>query len=137
MRKFIKISDDFAINCEEILYVSGKQIYFKNNKDICLSEWDSSKILIEKLDSISTNDATNCFRIPKGVQRESFNIFIDELDLSIRAKNALKAANISSLGELIKFREADLRKLPNLGRVSLNEIKAVLNDLDLYLAGGK
>lgn len=51
---------------------------------------------------------------------------IEDLDLTVRAQNCLKAESIYSIGDLIKRTESELLKTPNLGRKSLNEIKEVL-----------
>lgn len=51
---------------------------------------------------------------------------VDELELTVRAANCLKAENIYYIGDLVQKEEADLLKTPNLGKKSLNEIKDVL-----------
>ncbi|WP_217125740.1 DNA-directed RNA polymerase subunit alpha [Hydrogenophilus thiooxidans] len=51
---------------------------------------------------------------------------IDELELTVRSANCLKAENIYYVGDLIQKTEQELLKTPNLGRKSLNEIKSVL-----------
>ncbi len=51
---------------------------------------------------------------------------VDDLDLTVRSANCLKAENIYSIGDLIKRTENELLRMPNLGRKSLNEIKEVL-----------
>jgi len=56
---------------------------------------------------------------------------IDELELTVRSANCLKAENIQYIGDLIQRTEVDLLKTPNLGKKSLNEIKAVLAEMGL------
>jgi DNA-directed RNA polymerase subunit alpha len=51
---------------------------------------------------------------------------VDELELTVRSANCLKAENIYYIGDLIQRTENELLKTPNLGRKSLNEIKEVL-----------
>ena len=51
---------------------------------------------------------------------------IDELELSVRATNCLRSANISTVGELVQRTESDMLKTKNFGRKSLDEIKNVL-----------
>ncbi len=58
---------------------------------------------------------------------------VDELELSVRASNCLKKANIRLIGELVQKTEAEMLATKNFGRKSLNEIKDVLKDLDLSL----
>ena len=51
---------------------------------------------------------------------------VDDLELTVRSANCLKAENIFYIGDLIQRTENELLKTPNLGRKSLNEIKKVL-----------
>jgi DNA-directed RNA polymerase subunit alpha len=51
---------------------------------------------------------------------------VDDLELTVRAANCLKAENIYYIGDLVLRTENDLLKTPNLGKKSLTEIKAVL-----------
>lgn len=51
---------------------------------------------------------------------------VDDLELTVRSANCLKAENIYYIGDLIQRSENELLKTPNLGRKSLNEIKEVL-----------
>ena len=57
----------------------------------------------------------------------------DELELTVRSANCLKAENIYYIGDLIQRTETELLKTPNLGRKSLNEIKEVLASRGLTL----
>ncbi len=56
---------------------------------------------------------------------------IDELELSVRATNCLRSANISLVGELVQRTENDMLKTKNFGRKSLDEIKNVLLNMGL------
>jgi DNA-directed RNA polymerase subunit alpha len=58
---------------------------------------------------------------------------VDELELTVRSANCLKAENIYYIGDLILRTENELLKTPNLGRKSLNEIKEVLASRGLTL----
>jgi DNA-directed RNA polymerase subunit alpha len=58
---------------------------------------------------------------------------VDELELTVRSANCLKAENIYYIGDLIQRTENELLKTPNLGRKSLNEIKEVLASKGLTL----
>ena len=58
---------------------------------------------------------------------------IEELELTVRSANCLKAENIHFIGDLVRRTEADLLKTPNLGKKSLTEIKDVLASHDLGL----
>lgn len=61
------------------------------------------------------------------------NLFksIDELELSVRATNCLKSANISLVGEIVQRHENEMLKTKNFGKKSLDEIKRVLGEMGL------
>jgi DNA-directed RNA polymerase subunit alpha len=95
----------------------------------------SSQILIEQLGVFFNIDAT--FPPAAGVGRQISTSAeptpdpillrpVDELELTVRSANCLKAENIYYIGDLIQRTETELLKTPNLGRKSLNEIKEVL-----------
>lgn len=58
---------------------------------------------------------------------------VDELELTVRSANCLKAEQIYYIGDLIQKTEQELLRAPNLGRKSLNEIKEVLTEKGLDL----
>jgi len=58
---------------------------------------------------------------------------LDELELTVRSANCLKAEHIHYIGDLVQKTETDLLKTPNLGKKSLTEIKDVLADRGLTL----
>ena len=61
------------------------------------------------------------------------NLFksIDELELSVRATNCLKSANIALVGEIVQRQEGEMLKTKNFGKKSLDEIKRVLGEMNL------
>ncbi|MBI4610985.1 MAG: DNA-directed RNA polymerase subunit alpha [Candidatus Rokubacteria bacterium] len=63
------------------------------------------------------------------------NLFrsVDELELSVRAYNCLKTANIRTIADLVQRTEAELLKTKNFGKKSLNEIKTILGEMGLSL----
>lgn len=70
---------------------------------------------------------------------------VDDLELTVRSANCLKAENINNIGDLVRRTEVELLKTPNLGKKSLNEIKEVLAthglelgmDLENWSGGGR
>ncbi len=56
---------------------------------------------------------------------------LEDLDLSVRAFNCLKAAKINSLSELVQYEQEDLMKFRNFGQKSLSEIEQVLHERGL------
>jgi DNA-directed RNA polymerase subunit alpha len=63
------------------------------------------------------------------------NLFrsVDELELSVRASNCLKTANIRTIADLVQRTEPELLKTKNFGKKSLNEIKTILGEMGLRL----
>ena len=57
---------------------------------------------------------------------------LEDLDLSVRAFNCLKAAKINSLSELVQYEQEDLMKFRNFGQKSLSEIEQVLAERGLH-----
>ncbi|MDX1547164.1 MAG: DNA-directed RNA polymerase subunit alpha [Rhodothermales bacterium] len=63
--------------------------------------------------------------------RELLSQTVDELDLSVRAHNCLKAANIKTIGDLVRREESEMLKFRNFGRKSLQELIEVLDERGL------
>ena len=63
--------------------------------------------------------------------RQLLKTKLSDMDLSVRALNCLKAADVDTLGELVKYHRNDLLKFRNFGRKSLEELDQVLEDLGL------
>jgi DNA-directed RNA polymerase subunit alpha len=57
---------------------------------------------------------------------------LEDMDLSVRAYNCLKAAKINSLSELVKYDTNELLKFRNFGRKSLMEIESLINEKGLH-----
>lgn len=66
-------------------------------------------------------------------QAKALDMTIDELDLSVRSYNCLKRAGINSVQELAKLDEADLMRVRNLGKKSIDEVRQKLASLGLKL----
>jgi DNA-directed RNA polymerase subunit alpha len=63
--------------------------------------------------------------------RQLLKTRVDELELSVRSSNCLRAANIQNLGELVSKTESEMLKYRNFGRKSLNELTTILEELGL------
>ncbi|MGD0090824.1 MAG: DNA-directed RNA polymerase subunit alpha [Planctomycetota bacterium] len=63
--------------------------------------------------------------------REKLKLPISVLEPSVRAENCLAAANVQSLGDLVRMSEADVLKIKNFGMTSLKEIRKKLGDMGL------
>jgi DNA-directed RNA polymerase subunit alpha len=63
--------------------------------------------------------------------RQLLNTKVDELELSVRSSNCLRAANIQSLKDLVRKTESEMLKYRNFGRKSLTELNSILDELGL------
>ncbi|RZL67032.1 MAG: DNA-directed RNA polymerase subunit alpha [Variovorax sp.] len=99
----------------------------------------SAKILVEQLAVFAQLEGGElaAFDQPAPRSAQQFDPIllrpVDELELTVRSANCLKAENIYYIGDLIQRTENELLKTPNLGRKSLNEIKEVLASRGLTL----
>lgn len=118
---------------------------------------DLDKLIIE-LDTNGTVDPEECVRYAGRILHEHLSVFVDfqdieedepeeqkqefdpillrpvdDLELTVRSANCLKAENIFYIGDLIQRTEVELLKTPNLGKKSLTEIKDVLASRGLSL----
>ena len=100
----------------------------------------SAKILVEQLAvfaQLEGSELAGVFEQPAPRGNTQFDPIllrpVDELELTVRSANCLKAENIYYIGDLIQRTENELLKTPNLGRKSLNEIKEVLASRGLTL----
>lgn len=97
---------------------------------------ENSNKFLEAIKQLKDKEISNTNYI-EDIQDEAFikvlNKSIDELNLSLRASNCLKNANIRTIGELTKKTEDDLAKTRNFGKISLLEIKTKLHELGLTL----
>ncbi|MBP7272788.1 MAG: DNA-directed RNA polymerase subunit alpha [Saprospiraceae bacterium] len=101
---------------------------------------EASKILIKHLmlitdENISFDDANsredNIVDEHVLYMRKLLKTSLEDLDLSVRAYNCLKAAKINSLGELVRFDTHELLKFRNFGKKSLVEIEELLQEKGL------
>ena len=99
----------------------------------------AAKILVEQLAVFAQLEGADAFELgaapARGAQQFDPILLrpVDELELTVRSANCLKAENIYYIGDLIQRTENELLKTPNLGRKSLNEIKEVLASRGLTL----
>ena len=70
---------------------------------------------------------------PRAEMNENLFRNVDELELSVRASNCLKTANIRTIADLVQKTEPELLKTKNFGKKSLNEIKTILGEMGLSL----
>ena len=101
---------------------------------------EAAKILIyhfmlfsdEKI-TLETNDAVGNEEFDEEVlhMRQLLKTKLVDMDLSVRALNCLKSADVETLGELVVFNKTDLLKFRNFGKKSLTELDELLANLNL------
>jgi len=111
---------DGSITPQEAVTAAGSIL--RDHLDICLPSDESS----EPAQEDSSDEAKS--QINQHLFRS-----VNELELSVRAANCLKNANIKSIGELVQKSENEMLKTKNFGKKSLNEIKEVLSEMGLEL----
>ncbi|SFQ88144.1 DNA-directed RNA polymerase subunit alpha C-terminal domain-containing protein, partial [Priestia endophytica] len=94
-----------------------------------------AKILTEHLNIFVglTDEAQKAEIMVEKEEEKVLEMTIEELDLSVRSYNCLKRAGINTVQELANKTEEDMMKVRNLGRKSLEEVKAKLEELGLGL----
>ena len=71
--------------------------------------------------------------IDRKYKEDIFNKPLNELELSYRAEHNLATDNIKYLGDLVRLSERELRRIPYIGKKSINELIEVLNTMSLRL----
>jgi len=117
-RLTLEIFTDGSINAEDALDYASKvlQQYFA-----IFSKVQSTPVKIQ-----SDNADEETLRIRKLLQKS-----VDEMELSVRSYNCLKANNIKSIGQLVQLTEADMLKFKNFGRKSLTELTEKLKSMNM------
>ena len=64
--------------------------------------------------------------------RKLLKMSVDELELSVRSHNCLMAANIKTIGDLVRRDEQEMLKFRNFGRKSLTELTKILEEKSLH-----
>ena len=97
----------------------------------------AARILQDQLQPFINFDEPEIPKEPSLKEALSFNHNllkkVEELELSVRSANCLKNDNIVYIGDLVQKSESEMLRTPNFGRKSLNEIKEVLQQMDLSL----
>lgn len=118
-RLVLEIWTDGSITPEEGVSIGAKIMQEHLNLFIQLTETtDAMEIMVEK---------------EEDQKEKALEMTIEELELSVRSFNCLKRAAINTVEELTQKTEDDMMKVRNLGKKSLDEVKAKLDELGLSL----
>ncbi|MBE6301207.1 MAG: DNA-directed RNA polymerase subunit alpha [Parabacteroides distasonis] len=117
----LEISTDGSIHPKEALKEASKILIHH------FMLFSDEKIAIEAAET----DGTEEFDEEVLHMRQLLKSKLVDMDLSVRALNCLKAADVETLGELVKFNKNDLLKFRNFGKKSLTELDDLLDSLNL------
>lgn len=114
------VHTDGSVNAKEALTIGGK-----------ILKEHIEKFITEKIDEPFTQEEEE---VDAEKQRITnlLKTSIEDLNLSVRAYNCLKSANINTIGELVSRDEQDLLKFRNFGKKSLAELVEVIEDKNLH-----
>ena len=117
----IEIDTDGSINPKDALKEAAKILiyHFMLFSDENITLVPEEKTVTEEFDESSLHI------------RQLLKTKLVDMDLSVRALNCLKAAEVETLGELVAFNKADLLKFRNFGKKSLSELDDLLESLKL------
>ena len=97
----------------------------------------AARIIQDQLQAFINFDEPEVQQDQSAAEKLSFNSNllkkVEELELSVRSANCLKNDNIIYIGDLVQKSESEMLRTPNFGRKSLNEIKEVLQQMELNL----
>lgn len=111
-------------------YPTLDRVYSEDNSAKILKEYDLCKgcwaSFYRWVNNVPENRDTNTVN-------EEDSEKIDELEISVRAYNALRRVGINTIDDLCKLTEAELRKIKNLGKVSAEEVITALTEKGRHL----
>ena len=120
----LDVRTDGTVTAQEAVHNAAKilsdHIKFFINFDEFQEEEQQQELVEEEVKAAERNRLRKILLTP-----------VDELELSVRAHNCLKAANIKTLAELVQLQEAELLKFRNFGRKSLQELAEVVQNYGL------
>ena len=112
----LEIETDGSIHPKEALKEAAKILIYH------FMLFSDEKIIIEE------QEKSNNSQLDEEIlrMRQLLNSRLSDMDLSVRALNCLKAAEVETLGQLVKYHRADLLKFRNFGKKSLTELDELL-----------
>lgn len=116
----MEVTTDGSVNPKEALTIAGKILKDHIEKFITEEIEEPFKDEEEEVDAESIRIA-NLLRTS-----------IEDLNLSVRAYNCLKSANINTISELVSKDESELLRFRNFGKKSLNELQEVIEEKNLH-----
>jgi DNA-directed RNA polymerase subunit alpha len=125
-RLVIKIWTDGSITPQKAISQAASILI--DYMDLFIFEYVNGDSELEQMESSAPSSAWSNAALSENLVKS-----VDELELSVRASNCLKNAQIKTIGELVQKTDHEMLKTKNFGRKSLNEIKDVLHSMGLRL----
>lgn len=117
----LEISTDGSIHPKEALKEAAKILIYH------FMLFSDEKITVETEEKKKTQDFDEEFLRVRQLLKKK----LVDMDLSVRALNCLKSADVHSLGDLVSYQKEDLLKFRNFGKKSLSELELLLDNLNL------
>lgn len=117
----IEISTDGSIHPKDALKEAAKILIYH------FMLFSDEKITLDTEDKFETEEFDEEILHMRQLLKQK----LVDLDLSVRALNCLKAADVETLGELVRYNKNDLLKFRNFGKKSLTELEDLLDSLNL------
>ncbi|HDP75039.1 MAG TPA: DNA-directed RNA polymerase subunit alpha [Bacteroidales bacterium] len=117
----IEISTDGSIHPKDALKEAAKILIYH------FMLFSDEKITLETEDKLESEEFDEEILHMRQLLKQK----LVDLDLSVRALNCLKAADVETLGELVRYNKNDLLKFRNFGKKSLTELEDLLDSLNL------
>ena len=117
----IEITSDGSVHPKDALKEAAKILIYH------FMLFSDEKITLDSEDSMANEE----FDEEVLHMRQLLKTKLVDLDLSVRALNCLKAAEVETLGDLVKFNKSDLLKFRNFGKKSLTELEDLLSQMNL------
>ena len=124
--KFIE-NEESKLSPEASLYIKRQPDSEAHLKELISTANTSVEGLPESFQQLAQRAGEELERI-----RKLLNMSVDELELSVRSSNCLKAAKINTLEDLVQRTESEMLKYRNFGRKSLSELSNILQSLGLH-----
>lgn len=119
----LEITTDGSIHPKDALMEAAKILIYH------FMLFSDEKITIENVDI----DGDEEFDEEVLHMRQLLNTKLSDINLSVRALNCLKAADVDTLGDLVQYNKTDLLKFRNFGKKSLAELEDLLEGLNLFV----
>ncbi len=123
-RLLLDVRTDGTISAEQAVYKSAQILVEHINYFVKADE-------VQRIEETSYDTEIEEHKAEMNKVRELLDIQVDDLEVTVRVHNCLKAANIRKLADLVRYQEAELIKFRNFGKKSLSELVDKVHEMGL------